>query len=86
MMASSVALSFIFGALWLRSRSILLCSFFHGSWIGLRDAASHLVSYPPVFRMITVMAVLVAWFVADRWLRGYQCQANVHEQRPDFRV
>ncbi len=76
MMASSIALSYIFGTLWLRSGSILLCAFFHGSWIGLRDASSQLVSYPPVFRLITLQAVLVAWFAADRWLRDYQCQAD----------
>lgn len=76
MIASSVALSFIFGAVWLRSRSIFLASFLHGYWIGIRDAVSQLVSYPPVFRLVTLGIVLVGWYVADRWLRAYACGEN----------
>jgi hypothetical protein len=76
MIASSVALSFIFGTVWLKSRSIFVASFFHGTWIGIRDALSQLVSYPPLFRLVTLAAVLVAWYVADRWLRDYACRTH----------
>lgn len=76
MIGASIALSFIFGAVWLRSRSIFLSSFLHGCWIGIRDATSHLVSYPPAFRLVTLIAVLAAWFIADRWLKGYERNAD----------
>jgi membrane protease YdiL (CAAX protease family) len=76
MIGASLALSFIFGAVWLRSRSIFLSSFLHGYWIGIRDAASHLVRYPPAFRLITLIAVLAAWFIANRWLKGYERNAD----------
>jgi membrane protease YdiL (CAAX protease family) len=68
MIGSSIALSFIFGAVWLKSRSIFLSSFLHGYWIGIRDAASQLLSYPPAFRLVTLVVILAAWFIADRWL------------------
>ena len=69
---TSIALSFIFGALWLKSGSIFLCSFLHGCWIGIRDAASHLFDYPSGFDLVTLIIVLAAWFVAYRWLRRYE--------------
>jgi len=72
MVAASIALSFIFGALWLRTRSVLLLSFFHGYWIGIRDAASHLLDYPSPFRLVTLVVVLVGWLRAARWLEGYR--------------
>jgi len=71
MIGASIALSVIFGTVWLRTRSILLSSFFHGTWLGIRDAAAHLLHYPPAFRGITVAFVLIAWLAADRWLRDY---------------
>ncbi len=72
MIGTSIALSFIFGAVWLKSKSIFLASFLHGYWIGLRDAAAHLFSYPPAFRLVTLVVVLAAWFVANRWLEAYE--------------
>jgi membrane protease YdiL (CAAX protease family) len=69
---ASIALSFIFGAVWLRSKSIFLSSFLHGCWIGIRDAASHLFSYPAVFESVTMIVVLVAWFITYRWLGEYE--------------
>jgi membrane protease YdiL (CAAX protease family) len=69
---TSIALSFIFGAVWLRSGSIFLSSFLHGCWIGIRDAASHLVDYPSGFSLVTLIILLAAWFVAYRWLRRYE--------------
>lgn len=72
MVGASVALSFIFGAVWLKSESIFLCSFLHGYWIGIRDAASHLLSYPPAFRLITLVIVSAAWLMAYRWLGRYE--------------
>jgi membrane protease YdiL (CAAX protease family) len=77
MIGSSIALSVIFGTVWLRTRSILLSSFFHGTWLGIRDAAAHLLSYPSVLRGITVVIVLLAWLAADRWLRDYERQEVV---------
>jgi membrane protease YdiL (CAAX protease family) len=72
MVGTSIALSFIFGAVWLKSKSIFLCSFLHGYWIGLRDAAAHLFSYPPAFRLVTLLIVLAAWFLANHWLGQYE--------------
>lgn len=72
MVGSSIALSFIFGAVWLRSKSIFLCSFLHGYWIGIRDAASQLLSYSSAFRLITLMVILAAWLIAYRWLGEYE--------------
>lgn len=65
---ASLALSFIFGAVWLKSQSILLSSFLHGCWIGIRDATRHLFNYPTAFDSVTVTILLAAWFVAYRWL------------------
>jgi membrane protease YdiL (CAAX protease family) len=76
MIGTSIALSFIFGAVWLKSRSIFLSSFLHGYWAGTRDAASHLFSYPPTFRLVTLVVVLAAWFMAYRWLEGYQREGS----------
>jgi hypothetical protein len=70
--AASVALSFIFGALWLKSRSMLLLSFFHGYWIGIRDSVALLFSFPVIFRLVSLAAVLTAWFVAYVWLQKYE--------------
>jgi membrane protease YdiL (CAAX protease family) len=69
---TSIALSFIFGAVWLKSGSIFLSSFLHGCWIGIRDATSHLFDYPSGFGLVTVIILLAAWFVAYRWLRRYE--------------
>ena len=69
---ASIALSFIFGAVWLRSESIFLSSFLHGSWIGIRDASSHLFRYPSGFDLVTVIIALAAWLMAYRWLGEYQ--------------
>ena len=69
---ASMALSFIFGALWLKSGSIFLCSFLHGCWIGIRDAISHLVDYPSGFDLVTAILILPAWLIAYRWVGSYQ--------------
>ncbi len=68
----SITLSFLFGAVWLKSESIFLSSFLHGCWIGIRDATSLLFSYPSVFDLVTLITVLAAWFIAYRWLGKYQ--------------
>jgi membrane protease YdiL (CAAX protease family) len=70
--AASIALSFIFGAVWLKSKSIFLISFFHGYWIGIRDSVTILATYPAAFRLITLAIVLIAWFVANQWLRKFE--------------
>lgn len=72
--AASVALSLIFGAVWLKSRSIFLSSFFHGYYIGVRDSASLIFSYPTIFRLVTLVAVLITWFVAYHWLQEFERQ------------
>lgn len=72
MVGSSIALSLIFGAVWLKNKSIFLSSFLHGYWIGIRDAASQLLSYPPAFRLVTLVIVLAAWLMAYRWLEKYE--------------
>ena len=69
---ASITLSFIFGAVWFKSESIFLSSFLHGCWIGIRDATSHLFSYPSVFDLVTMVVALAAWFIAYRWLGKYQ--------------
>jgi membrane protease YdiL (CAAX protease family) len=80
MVVACVALSSIFGAVWLKYKSIFLSSFLHGYWIGIRDSASHLFSYPTAFRLITIIVVLVAWLLADRWLQKYERSnaADIH--------
>ena len=72
MIATSIALSFIFGAIWLKTESIFLCAFLHGYWIVFRDVASLLVSYPLIFRSITLFAVLVAWVISFQWLKKHE--------------
>jgi membrane protease YdiL (CAAX protease family) len=69
---ASIALSFIFGAVWLKSESVFLSSFLHGCWLGVRDARSHLFNYPSRLDLVTVIIVLAAWFIAYRWLRRYE--------------
>ena len=72
MIGACLALSPIFGALWLRTQSIFLVSFLHGCWIGIRDAASHLLRYPSALRLITLALVLAAWLVAVLWVERYR--------------
>jgi membrane protease YdiL (CAAX protease family) len=75
MIGASIALSFIFGALWLKTNSIFLCAFLHGYWIGFRDIVSHFVSFPPIFHSVTLFTVFAAWLISYRWLRKYErCQ------------
>ncbi len=75
--AASVALSFIFGGLWLKSRSIFLSSFFHGYYISVRDSASLMFSYPTMFRLVTLVASLIAWFISYRWLQEFERREDV---------
>ncbi len=77
MIAASVALSFIFGAVWLKNKSIFLSSFLHGCYIGIRDAVAILAVYPAAFRLVTLACVLVAWFIAYRWLQAYEHEENI---------
>jgi membrane protease YdiL (CAAX protease family) len=72
--AASVALSLIFGAVWLKARSIILTSFFHGYYIGVRDSAALIFSYPTIFQLVTLVVVLIAWFIAYRWLEKFERQ------------
>jgi membrane protease YdiL (CAAX protease family) len=76
---ASVALSIIFGAIWLKSRSILLSSFFHGYYVGVRDSASLVFSYPPIFRLVTLVVILIAWYTAYHWLQKYECQNDIQQ-------
>jgi len=75
--ATSVALSFIFGAVWLKSRSIFLSAFFHGYWIGIRDSTAVLFYYPVVFRLITMVIVVVVWLIANRWLQEFERKDDI---------
>jgi hypothetical protein len=70
--ATSVALSFIFGAVWLKGRSILLSSFFHGYYIGVRDSAALVFSYPTIFQLMTLVVALISWLIAYHWLQVYE--------------
>ncbi|MBN1452906.1 MAG: CPBP family intramembrane metalloprotease [Anaerolineales bacterium] len=70
--AVSIALSFIFGAVWLKGGSIFLSSFFHGYYIGVRDSAALIFSYPVIFQLVTLVVILIAWFIAYRWLQEYE--------------
>ena len=69
---ASIALSFIFGAVWIKTQSILLCAFLHGTWLAFRDTASIWLSYPSIYRMVTLFVVLAAWIVAFQWLKKYE--------------
>ena len=75
--AASIVLSLIFGAVWLKGRSILLASFFHGYYIGVRDTAALMFSYPPIFRLVTLVVAMIAWFIAYRWLQEFECREDV---------
>jgi membrane protease YdiL (CAAX protease family) len=75
--ATSIALSFIFGAVWLKGRSILLSSFLHGYWIGLRDSASLFFSYPAIFRAVTLCVILTTWLIAYHWLQKFESQKDI---------
>jgi membrane protease YdiL (CAAX protease family) len=79
--ATSVALSFIFGAVWLKSRSIFLASFFHGYWIGIRDSSAVLLSYPAAFHLFSPAIIMIAWFIANRWLQKY---GHAFEMEADY--
>lgn len=77
MVGACIALSVIFGALWLRTQSILLLSFFHGYLIGIRDAAGMIIvgrSAIPV--LIQVVILVAAWLIAYRWLERYERQGS----------
>ena len=72
MIAASVALSFVFGAVWLKTRSIFLVSFIHGYFIGFRDAFGILLNYPPAFRLTRIFILVPIWIVLYRWLEKYE--------------
>jgi hypothetical protein len=72
MLAASVALSIVFGAVWLKSRSIFLVSFIHGYFIGFRDAFGLLLNYPQAFDLIRIVIVVPIWLVLYRWLEQYE--------------
>lgn len=72
MIGASVLLSFVFGAVWLKTRSILLVSFIHGYLIGFRDAFGILLNYPPAFRLIRIVILVPIWLVLYRWLEQYE--------------
>jgi membrane protease YdiL (CAAX protease family) len=69
MTGACMVLSVIFGALWLRTRSIFLLSFFHGCFIGIRDAtAMTFVGRSPISVLIQVIILVAAWLAASWWL------------------
>lgn len=72
MIAASVALSFMLGAVWLKTRSIFLVSFTHGYFIGFRDAFGILLNYPPTFRLTRIFILVPIWLVLYRWLEKYE--------------
>jgi len=72
MIDASIALSFIFGALWLKTDSIFLCAFLHGYWIGFRDIVYLFVSFPPIYRSVTLFTVFAAWLISYQWLKRYE--------------
>lgn len=72
MIAASIALSFVFGAVWLKSRSIFLVSLIHGYFIGFRDAFGILLNYPPAFRLTRIFILVPIWLVLYRWLEQYE--------------
>jgi len=72
MLAASVALSIVFGAVWLKTRSIFLVSFIHGYFIGFRDAFGLLLNYPQAFDLIRIVIVVPIWLVLYRWLEQYE--------------
>ena len=73
MVGACIALSVIFGALWLRTQSIFLLSFFHGYLIGIRDAIGMVIVGRSAISVLMQIVILVtAWFIAYRWLAGYE--------------
>lgn len=72
MIAASIALSFVFGAVWLKTRSVFLVSLIHGYYIGFRDAFGILLNYPPAFRLTRIFILLPIWVVLYRWLEKYE--------------
>ncbi len=72
MIAASIALSFVFGAVWLKTRSIFLASFTHGYFIGFRDAFGILLNYPAAFRLTRIFILVPIWLVLYRWLEKYE--------------
>lgn len=71
--AASIILSFIFGAVWLKTKSIFLVAFLHGYYIGIRDSGyimlgdDSAISFP-----VHVVMLLVIWIIAFRWLAEYE--------------
>jgi membrane protease YdiL (CAAX protease family) len=73
MTGACMALSLIFGALWLRTQSIFLLSFFHGCLIGIRDATAMMfVGRSPISVLVQAILLIAAWLVASRWLGRYE--------------
>ncbi len=82
MVGTCVALSFIFGALWLRTTSILMLSFFHGYFIGIRDAAAMiLVGRAATSTLIYVVILLATTLIAYHWLEGYERDEDLISQK-----
>jgi len=78
MVGTCVALSFVFGALWLRTNSILVLSFFHGYFIGLRDAVGMiLVGRDEISTIIHIVILLATTLIAYRWLERYEREGEI---------
>jgi membrane protease YdiL (CAAX protease family) len=73
MIGACMALSFIFGAMWLRTRSIFVLSFFHGYFIGIRDATTMILAERSAMSTtITAALLVVAVLIAYHWLERYK--------------
>jgi membrane protease YdiL (CAAX protease family) len=72
MVGSTLMLSFIFGAAWLKTKSIFLASFLHGYFIGFRDAAEILLGVSSLTTPFLIAVLMGTWLVSFRWLEGYE--------------
>ena len=72
MIGTTLMLSFIFGAAWLRTKSIFLVSFLHGYFIGFRDATGILIGVSSLTIPFLIVVLIGVWFVSFRWLKGYE--------------
>ena len=43
----------------------------------MRDSAALIFSYPVIFQLVTLVVILIAWFIAYRWLQEYERQEDV---------
>ena len=72
MLGAGIALSIIFGAVYLKYNSIFLNSYLHGLYIGVRDTSLIILGATIFSLPITVITIIALCYVSVRWVAKFE--------------